>query len=290
MATEHHVENPFEYVLEKLSWTWSDLGRAVRAKPRLHLAEAPPTVRRIAPRDLWTALRAGVADLGAVRDDVVFIVVFYPLAGLLLAALAFNYDLLPMVFPLASGFALLGPVAAVGLYEISRRRERGEPVRWTTALEVLRAPALGSILGLGSVLLILFFLWLAAAYGIYVATLGAAPPASMAGFARDVLQTGAGWAMIAAGVSVGFLFAAVAFAIGVVSFPLLLDRDVGLATAVRTSLRAVAANPGTMIVWGAIVAGALILGSLPALVGLIVVMPVLGHATWHLYRKVVAQD
>jgi uncharacterized membrane protein len=102
-----------------------------------------------------------------------------------------------------------------------------------------------------------------------------------------VFQTGGGWAMIAEGFGVGFLFAALAFAIGAVSFPLLLDRDVGMVVAVRTSLRAVADNWGVMALWGAIVAGGLALGSAPALVGLIFVVPLLGHATWHLYRKLI---
>jgi uncharacterized membrane protein len=288
MPAENHVENPFEYVIEKLSWAWSDGVRSL-TRPRLHVIEAPPVVRRIEGRDLAQALREGLADMAAVRDDVVFIGVIYPLAGLVLANLAFRYELLPMLFPLASGFALLGPVAAIGLYEISRRRERGEPVSWATALRVLKSPAMGSILGLGSLLLILFFAWLAVAYGIYAVTLGPEPPASAAAFFEQVFRTPAGWAMIALGVSVGAVFAAFALAISVVSFPLLLERDVGMATAVSTSLKAVAANPGTMALWGFLVAALLVLGSLPALAGLIVVMPILGHATWRLYRRVVAE-
>ena len=102
-----------------------------------------------------------------------------------------------------------------------------------------------------------------------------------------MFTTGAGWALIVVGIGVGFLFAVLVLTISVVSFPMLLDRDVGLFTAVATSVLAVVTNPVPMAVWGLIVAGGLVLGSLPALLGLIVVMPVLGHATWHLYRKVV---
>jgi uncharacterized membrane protein len=288
MAVGNHVENPFEYVIEKLSWTAQDIRRALVTPVRRHVATSPPVVRRIVPADLWAALRGGVEDLGAVRDDVIFIAIIYPIAGLLLARFAFSDNLLPLVFPLLSGFALIGPLAAIGLYEISRRREAGEPVSWTAALSVLRSPAIGSILGLGAILLMLFFAWLAAAWAIYAATLGPAPPASLSGFVHDVFATPAGWAMIAIGMAVGFVFAAAALAISVVSFPLLLDRDVGIGSAIGASLRAVAANPGTMALWGAIVAGALVLGSLPALVGLIFIMPVLGHATWRLYRRVIA--
>lgn len=287
MASHNHVENPFEFVIEKLSWSVADVGRALIPHPERHIGQAIPQVRRITTADLWDSLRKGWADIAATRDDILFIGVIYPVAGLVLAALASGNDLLPMVFPLASGFAILGPVAAVGLYEMSRLREQGEPVTWASAFGVLSSPALRSIMGLGAVLLALFGLWLAAAYQINLATLGAAAPPTFLAFTHNVFWTQAGWTLIAAGLGVGFLFAMAAFAIGVVSFPLLLDRDVDMWIAVRTSFRAVWANLGVMTLWGLIVAAALVLGSLPALVGLIIVMPLLGHATWHLYRKLI---
>jgi len=154
---------------------------------------------------------------------------------------------------------------------------------------VLRSPAIGAITLLGLLLMEIFLLWLLAAQAIYDLTLGPEPPASVGRFAHDVLTTARGWAMIAIGVGVGFLFAVLAFSISVVSFPLLLDREVGVGTAVMTSMRAVVANPGPMALWGLVVAAALVLGSIPAFLGLIVVMPTLGHATWHLYRKVVVR-
>jgi uncharacterized membrane protein len=246
-----------------------------------------PAVRHIEVADLRDALARGAADFAAARSDIAFICLIYPIAGLVLARLIFGYGLLELAFPLVAGFALLGPVAAVGLYETSRRREQGLSTSWGDAFRVFQAPALGGVVALGLVLLAIFLLWLEVAELIYDGTLGPEPPASLGAFVHDVLTTGAGWAMIVAGVGIGFLFAVLVLSISVVSFPLLLDRHVGIAAAIGTSIRAVTTNPRTMAIWGLIVAAGLVLGSIPALLGLIIVMPVLGHATWHLYRKVV---
>ncbi|MFO1062015.1 MAG: DUF2189 domain-containing protein [Dongiaceae bacterium] len=283
------IRNPIEWSWDQLTTANRSAAAALRAVRRAHPAEtAPPEVRRIAPGALREVLAKGFADFQALRTDVVFLCVAYPVIGLVLARMALGSDLLPLLFPLASGFALVGPFAAVGLYEMSRHREQGRAAGWGSAFGVVRSPAFGAILLLGLVLVAIFLLWLAAAWGIYALTLGPEPPATPGAFLRDVLTTAPGWAMIAIGIAAGFLFALLAMTISVVSFPLLLDREVALGTAIRTSVRAVRANPGTMAAWGLIVAGGLVLGSLPLLVGLAVVLPVLGHATWHLYRKLVA--
>jgi uncharacterized membrane protein len=245
------------------------------------------TIRRIGLADLGQALTNGLADFAANRTDVIFLCVIYPLAGLVLARLASGYGVVPLLFPLASGFALVGPLAAVGLNEMSRRREMGAEVGWTDALGVLRSPSIGGIAGMGLLLIAIFLLWLTTAEAIYVLTLGPKPPVSIAAFAHDVFATNAGWMMIVLGVGIGFLFAVLTLAISVVSFPLLLDRDVKMETAIWASIQAVMANPLPMAVWGLIVAAALVIGSVPCLLGLVIVMPVLGHATWHLYRRVV---
>lgn len=283
----NHVENPAEYIYERFAWAFRDFARFIIPHPERHAAQAVPEVRRVTLADLRDALRKGAEDVGALRDDVLFIGLIYPLAGLVLAAAASNTNLLQMLFPLASGFAIVGPVAATGLYEMSRRREQGEHVTWVDAFKVFSSPAIGSIVWMGLVLLALFGLWLGVAYQIGVATLGPEAPPTPRVFMDQVFRSGASATLILGGVGVGFLFAALAFVLSVVSVPLLLDRDVGLWIAIRVSLRAVIANPIPMIAWAAIIAGALALGSIPLLVGLILVVPLLGHASWHLYRKVV---
>ena len=244
-------------------------------------------IRKIGLADLKYALSHGLDDFLAMPSHAVFLCLIYPVIGLALARLAFGYNVLPMLFPIAAGFALVGPFAAIGLYEMSRRREAGLDVSWKHALDVFRSPSIGAILVLGLLLVAIFLVWVAVAQSIYVAYFGYKPAAAMSGFLEQVFTTPAGWGLIIVGNFVGFLFAVLALTLSVVSFPLLLDRDVGLYTAVATSVRAVLANPNTMAFWGLIVAGGLVLGSLPLLLGLIFVMPVLGHATWHLYRKVV---
>lgn len=283
------IRNPVEWGWAQLHDAALAVGEATRAvfSVQTRRETEPLAVRTIAIDDIKDALARGFDDFGAHRTDVIFLGVIYPVVGLLLARLAFGYDMLPMLFPLASGFALIGPVAAVGLYEMSRRRAQGVAISWGDAFGVVRSPSFAGIAVLGLILLAIFLAWILVADLIYAATLGPAPPVSIGDFAHDVIATPAGWSMIVAGVGVGFVFAVTVLAISVVSFPLLLDRDITLGAAVRTSIRATAANPKAMALWGIIVAGGLMLGSIPALVGLIIVMPVLGHATWHLYRKLV---
>ncbi|MFL6790934.1 MAG: DUF2189 domain-containing protein [Bradyrhizobium sp.] len=253
-------------------------------------AAAAPEIRTIELPELHRALRLGWEDFKAVPSHAIILCVIYPVLGLVLARIVLGYSVLPLLFPLAAGFALLGPFAALGLYELSRRRESGEqPSAWD-AVNVLRSPSFGAMLGLGVLLLALFVTWVATAQAIYVAAFGYEGAAGMSDFASRVLTTSQGWWLIVVGCGVGFLFALVALCISVVSFPMMLDRHATTGDAMVTSLRAVARNPVPMAAWGLIVAGLLVLGSLPFFVGLAVVIPLLGHATWHLYREVVVRD
>ncbi|MBI3498823.1 MAG: DUF2189 domain-containing protein [Proteobacteria bacterium] len=283
------IRNPIEWGWAQLNDAALAFGSARRAMRRLHenLHSPAPAIGRIRTAELREVLAKGLDDFGAYRTDVIFLCFIYPLVGLVLARLAFGYDMLPLLFPLASGFALVGPFAAIGLYEMSRRREEGVQITWADAIGVTQSPAFGAVVVLGLMLVALFLIWLLVAQIIYDLTLGPEPPTSIGLFVFDVLTTQPGWTLIVVGMGVGFLFALVVLAIGTVSFPLLLDRNVGLDTAVRTSVSAVLANPVPMAVWGLIVASGLVLGSIPLFLGLIIVMPVLGHATWHLYRKLV---
>jgi uncharacterized membrane protein len=248
-----------------------------------------PIVNKIGMSDLRDALTSGLMDFKEMPTHLIFLCLIYPIVTILFARTYAGYDVLPLVFPLLAGYTLIGPLAATGMYELSRRREQGLDISRAHAFDVLRFPSIRSIALLGIMLMAIYFAWLAAAWAIYSRNFGSVLPDSIAGFAGQVFTTPAGWTLIVVGGGVGFLFAVVVFALSVVSFPMLLDRNVGVMTAVQTSIRAVVANPVTMAVWGGIVIGILFLGALPLFVGLAVALPVLGHATWHVYRKVVAR-
>jgi uncharacterized membrane protein len=251
---------------------------------------ARPVVRRISPADLYDSLARGIDDFVAMPSHAIFLCVIYPMLGIFLIALTMGNSLLPLAFPIAAGFALVGPLAAIGLYELSRRRESGFESSADHALDVLHSPSLSAIVALGLLLMAIFLIWLVVAEALYIANFGYAPPPPLTQFVRNVLTTHAGWNLIVVGTGIGFLFAVLVLTISAVSFPLLLDRDVGAAVAVNTSIRVVAANPPTMALWGLIVAVLLLIGSIPFFLGLTVVIPVLGHATWHLYRRAVEPD
>ena len=249
-----------------------------------------PKIRSIGLGELRGALAKGLDDFRALPTHVIFLGLMYPVIGLLLFRAVFGYDLVPLLYPLAAGFPLIGPFAAIGLYELSRRRELGLDTSWKHAFDIIHSPSLRPICLLGGLLLVIFTVWLATAHALYEARFGEYEPTTLGAFVRRVLFTPQGQDLIIVGNALGFLFAALAFALSVVSFPLLLDRNVGVGVAIVTSLRTILRNPVAMVVWGIFVAGLLVLGSLPFFLGLAIVVPVLGHSTWHLYRAVIEPD
>ncbi|MHA6645582.1 DUF2189 domain-containing protein [Mesorhizobium sp. A623] len=247
-----------------------------------------PAIRKLGVSDVFDALRRGLDDFWDKPSHYVFLCLIYPIVGVLLITWTSGGNALQLIYPLMTGFALLGPVAAIGLYEISRRREQGLDTSWRHAFDVRKSPAMPAIFALGIMLMVLFVAWMLTAQALYTYLYGEAVPASLSGFVADVLTTQRGWTLIVLGNFIGFLFALVALSTTVVAFPLLLDRDIGAYAAVETSARTVIANPIPMLLWGLIVAVAMVVGTLTLFVGLAVALPVLGHSTWHLYRKVVA--
>lgn len=266
-----------------------EIAMAVSDAPRLRptMPAQAPNARIIGTDDLKAALAKGYADFMAMPSHLIFIGLIYPIVGIFLSSFAFGVATMPLLFPLASGFALVGPLAGIGLYEFSRRRERGEEPTWSEFFDVLKSPSIGSIVTMGVVLVVIFLLWLATAYGLFHAIMGDRVNDSYSDLIREILTTGRGWALILVGNAVGLAFAVLVLTISVIAFPMILDRNVGVGTAIEMSRRVVLANPATMAAWGAIVAGLLALGSIPIFIGLAIVMPILGHATWHLYRATV---
>jgi len=286
-----HIKNPVEWFFAQLEATaeaTAVVGGTSAEEYWSHLpADRLPDVQKIGVADVKAAMKQGLEDFFAARTDVIFLCLIYPVIGIFLAAVTGRGGLLPLLFPVASGFALLGPFFAIGLYEMSRRREMTGVIKWSDSFAVLKSPSILPVIGLGIVLILLFLTWLAVAQAIYDFTLGPLPPPSVAWFVSALLTTGAGWAMIIIGTAVGAVFAAIVLAISVVSFPLLLDSHFGFIIAVETSLKAMRTDPLALVVWGIIVGVLLFVGSLPCFLGLVIVLPVLGHSTWHLYRRLI---
>jgi uncharacterized membrane protein len=245
-------------------------------------------VRTIGTADLRDALRQGWADFLEWRGDLIFVGIIYPAVGLLAAIVALQGSLIPFFFPLAAGISLLGPAVAIGFYELARRREEGLPSGWSHFFSVAQRPALDSISIVVGLLLAVFLGWIAVAGILYFGLMGAAPE-TLAEFLTQMFTTPQGWTLIVLGNLAGLFFAGVVLTLSVVSMPMLVDKDIDARAAIDTSVRAVAANKGVMLRWGLIVAALLVVGSIPFFVGLAVVLPVLGYATWHLYTKLVVR-
>lgn len=252
-------------------------------------ARAAPAlpVRTISRSDLSASLSEGLNDFLSMRGDLIFVGLLYPLIGIVAAFITLGGALLPLFFPIAAGIGLLGPVAAIGFYELAKRREQGLDASWRHFLDARKRPAFDDIVSVSALLVTLFMLWVVTAAVLYVALWGSQPPASLSAFLTRLFTTEEGWALIIIGNLIGLGFAAAVLAVSVASLPMLVDRDVSAGTAVATSIAAVRANKVVMARWGIIVAAMLVLGSIPFFIGLAVVLPWLGYATWHLYTRLV---
>jgi uncharacterized membrane protein len=244
-------------------------------------------VRKIADEDLSWSLKQGLGDFQAMRGDLVFAGVIYTFIGVAAAVMTTNGPLMPFFFPVVAGVGLLGPVAAVGFYELARRREDGLASGWRHFLDVRKRPSLDDMGIVAGLLLLIFFLWLFAAGLLYLALFGWATPTSITGFFGSVFTTPRGWALILFGAAIGAAFGWVVLAISVASLPLLVDCNVSAAEAVSASWRAAHANKPQMVRWGLTVLVLLFLGSIPLFVGLAFVLPWLGYSTWHLYTRLI---
>jgi len=246
------------------------------------------SVRRISHEDLSIALRQGLDDFLTFRGDIVFAGLVYTFIGLAAVVMTTSAPLMPFFFPVVAGVGLMGPVAAVGFYELARRREAGEKdIHWFNFLDVRKRPSVDDMGIVAGLLLGIFFVWLLAAGALYAALFGWATPTSLPQFLATIFTTPRGWALIIGGAVVGAIFGWIVLAISVVSMPMLVDGDVTAAEAVSASWRAAHENRDVMIRWGLIVLGLLVIGSIPLFVGLAFVLPWLGYATWHLYTRLI---
>jgi uncharacterized membrane protein len=236
--------------------------------------------------DLRAALSAGWSDFRAYPAYGLFFAAIYVVAGIAIYFALFVRGEIAWLVPAAAGFPLLAPFVAVGLYEVSRRREAGLAMSWRAVLGALRGRGDEQILSMGVILFVAFGFWIMVAHGIFAIFLA---ESGIGSESMALLATGAGLMMLLVGGIAGALMALAFYAITVVSLPMLVDRNVDFISAIIVSLASVRSNKLVLLVWAVVIALALFVAMLPLFLGLLVVLPVLGHATWHLYRRLTGQ-
>ncbi len=246
-----------------------------------------PVVKIATVEDIKAALEAAWGDLRAAPAYGLFFGAIYWLGGLTLLILPARFGYAWAVFPLAAGFALIGPFVAVGLYEVSRLREQGTRPSWGAVLAMVWRQGGRELSWLAFLTIFVFIIWMYQVRMLYALFFGFASLDPVL-FAKALFLTADGWTFLAIGTAVGAVMALFTFSITVISFPLLLDRDLDIVTAIITSVRAVQASPVVMLGWGAVTAVVVFLAMAPLFAGLLVVLPLWGHATWHLYRRLVS--
>ncbi|MDG2405995.1 MAG: DUF2189 domain-containing protein [Paracoccaceae bacterium] len=245
------------------------------------------TVNEITVSDIWVSIQLGWRDFMHQPSHYFFAIILYPFIGIVLWLWASEVNTIQLVFPMMTGFALLGPFIAIFLYEISRRLENDLDTSWSKVFQVVHSPAIREILILSIMLLGLFCVWMISANILFFSLYGSRYPTSLLIFLIEVILTPRGWVLIILGNGMGICFALAALYTTVVAFPILIDARVSAIRSIQISMLAVRMNPIPLILWGFVVSLGLLMGVLCVMVGLIIAFPVFGHATWHLYRKVV---
>lgn len=249
-------------------------------------AKAWPAINPLTPTDILDALDQGIRDFRAAPKYGLFFGAFYAAAGWLLISLVYYLDHPYLAYPMATGFALFAPFAVTGLYDVSRRLEQGEELSWTAVLGSIKAVSGRELAWMAVVTVFTLIIWLDIAAFLFFAFMGFGGGTSD-NLINEILTTLRGWVFLAIGNLVGAILAAIVFSYSAVSFPMLYDRNVDFVTAMVTSVKTVLKNPWAMTVWAIIIAVHLALSLISLFAGLIVVLPILGHTTWHIYRKAV---
>ncbi len=257
-------------------------------EPTAGPAPVLPDLRTMSSQDITAALRAGWADFLAAPSFGLFFGGIFAVGGLFILASLMVFKTTWLIIPVGIGFPLIGPFIAVGLYEVSRRRATGEPLNWKEILLVVFEQRHRQLGWMAFVVLFIFWVWLYQIRLLLAIFLGFKSFSSVSAFWEIVSTTPEGMGFLAVGTLVGAILSLVLFSSTVVAMPLLLERNVDMVSAMITSFKAVFASPVVMLGWGLIVAALVIAAMLPAFLGLIIVLPVLGHATWHIYTRITA--
>ncbi|MEM7237581.1 MAG: DUF2189 domain-containing protein [Pseudomonadota bacterium] len=245
-----------------------------------------PTVKSISQADIRNALKAGLTDFQRAPLFGLFFGAVFSIVGIAIAWTLFSGEASYWIFPVAAGFPLIGPFAAVGLYEVSRRLEAGETLAWGPVLMAGFRQRNSQLPFFAVFTVFAFLVWIVLARVIFAVSFGTASMTNIM-TSLDVFFTGPGLIMLIIGTVVGAALAALLFSISVVGVPLLLDQDIDVVTAMITSFKATVENREAMIFWGVVVTAAISVAMLPLFLGMILVFPMLGHASWHIYRKVI---
>ncbi len=252
--------------------------------------QSMPEVNRLTAEDITASLKAGFSDFLAHPVMSGFFGLFYAVFGILFVWCLVGLGKIWMIIPAAVGFPLVAPFAAAGLYEMSRRMQKGESFGWSEILSVMAHQRKREMGWMAFVTLFIFWVWTYQIRLWLAIILQKASFSDFEGFMNTVFFTPQGWTFLAVGTCIGAFLSAVLFSVTVVAMPMLLDRETNFVSAMLTSIRVVAESPVVMLSWAAIISVTMLLSLVPAFLGLIFTLPILGHTTWHLYQRAVSPE